>query len=78
MKVIDVSMKDDINAKKVDIFCSMVIVSEKRSGDGGYDDDGIGEDGNGGKNEGGEDGGGNDEDGEKNIGGGGCVCVGAE
>jgi hypothetical protein len=78
VKVLDMPMKDDINTKKVDIFCSMVIVSEKRSGGGGYDDDGIGEDGNGGKNDGGEDGDGNDEGGEEGNGGGGRDCVGAE
>ena len=74
MKVI----KDDINTKKVEIFCRMVIVSEKRSGGGGYDEDGNGEDASGGKDEGGEDGDGNDEGGEEGSGGGGRVCVDAK
>ena len=73
MKVI----KDNINTKKVEFFCRMVIVSEKRSGGGGYDEYGNGEDGSGGRNEGGEDGDGNDEGGEEGNGGGGRDSVGA-
>ena len=45
VKIIDVPIKNNINMIKVDIFRSMGIVSEKRSGDDGYNEDGDGEDG---------------------------------
>ena len=47
VKIIDVPIKNNINMIKVDIFRSIGIVSEKRSGDGGYNEDGDGEDGDG-------------------------------
>jgi hypothetical protein len=70
VKIIDVPMKNIVNMSKVDIFCSMVIVSEKRSDDGGYNEDGNGDDGDDDRDGGGEyvvgggDGDGEDGDGE--------------
>ena len=89
VKIIDVPIKNNISKIKVDIFRSMGIVSEKRSGvDGSKEEwdgeDGDGEDGDGedDKDGGGEDvdgvdGDGEDGDGEDGDSDDGCDCGGA-
>ena len=81
VKIIDVPIKNNINMIKVDIFRSMGIVSEKRSGDDGYNEDGDGEDGDGEDGDAdGEDGDGEDDKdvgGEDVDGGGGRDCGGS-